>query len=348
MAKDQVLARLWIPEMDQQLLQKTAAIDQADAEVAQATAAIAQARAELATANALKLEADAEQLEKQGQLQLRETEHRRLKGLVDRDAVSRELLDEAEYQLAAARAAVKAAEARIKSAQAKEQAAGALIDKAHADRTVAEKRREAARADAEYVRTMMQYATITAPYNGIITRRWVDTGAFVQSAASGKTEPLFTLARVDRLRIVADIPEADAGLVQIGQPVQVSFSRGQPLPGKVVRFADALDSATRNMRTEIELNDAEKFLRPGLFGSVTIALADVPDALLLPANAVLTDAGKPCVLCIEDGQAKQREVELGLNEGGRVQVIRGLSAGSQVIIEGQNLVREGQAVEVIN
>jgi multidrug efflux pump subunit AcrA (membrane-fusion protein) len=97
----------------------------------------------------------------------------------------------------------------------------------------------------------------------------------IQSAASGKPDPLFTMVRVDRLRIIANLPESEASQVQVGLPVtfQENASRGespQPLAGRIVRLAEALDSATRTMRIEIELDAPSPALRPGMFGSISV------------------------------------------------------------------------------
>src|SRR5262249_58412589 len=155
----------------------------------------------------------------------------------------------------------------------------------------------------------LNYATIKAPFTGLLTRRLVDTGTFVQSAATGKVEPLFTVARVDRLRIIAEITEAEANLIRLGQAatLQMNASGGQQLSGKVVRYADALDSDTRNMRTEVELHDPVKTLRPGMFGSVTIMLADSPNSLMLPTGAPMPCRGKSAVLISHDRVAPHPE-----------------------------------------
>src|SRR5262249_14883242 len=144
----------------------------------------------------------------------------------------------------------------------------AKLTRATADIASARARQKVAQANLEHAVIMLSYATVRAPYDGIITRRLFDTGAFVQSAGAGKTEPLLTLARVDRLRLIADIPEAEAALVKIGQPAtfQLNAARGQALAGRVARFADALDSGTRTMRTEVELDGPATILRPGMFG----------------------------------------------------------------------------------
>ncbi len=290
--KDQVLAKLWLPELEKERELKEALQQQARADVK-------------------KYEAE---------LVFREAELARLEKMVKDKSIEEARLDEKRLQRDAVRAAIASAEARV----------------------------QVVLREKEYVEAMLGYAAITAPFKGILTRRLVDTRAFVQSATTGKGEPLFTVVRVDRLRIIADIPEAEASLVKIGQAAtfQANASRGQPLTGKVVRFADALDSGTRTMRTEVELDAQALTLRPGMFGSVSILLADFPDTLMLPTSALLTGGGKPAVLVVEDGKARRREVEPGLSEGGRVQVIRGLTGDEQVIADGKTPVRDGQAVEI--
>lgn len=335
--KDQVLAKLSVPEMEQERLQKAALVDQAKAEVGQAQASLNAADAMVEAAKA-KVEETRSQLARyEAELAYRKSEHERYVALVKERAVRRELEDEKLNQYRAAEAAHQAAKAALTTDQANLKVAQAKLTQVKADVASAKARLQVAQANLEHTVIMLSYATIKAPYEGVITRRLVDTGAFIQSAATGKAEPLFTLARVDRLRIVAHIPEAEASLVKIGQSAtfQVTAARGQPLIGKVVRFADALDSEGRTMRTEVELDGLAKTLRPGMFGSVTILLADFPDALMLPSSALLTGGRRPAVLIVEDGTTRRREVELGLNEGGRVQVIRGLTGDEQVVAEGK-------------
>jgi HlyD family secretion protein len=345
--KDQVLVKLSVPEMEQERQQKAALVDQAQAEQGQAEASLAAAEAMVQAAKA-KLEESASHVARyEAELAFRKGEYDRYDTLVKERAVRQELADEKLNQYRAAGAAHKAAKAALATDEANIKVEQAKSLKAKADVTSAKARLKVAQANHEQTVIMLNYATIKAPYDGVITRRLVDTGAFVQSAATGKAEPLFTLARVDRLRIIADIPEAEASQVKLGQTATllVNASRGQLLKGKVIRFADALDSGTRTMRTEVELDGPALMLRPGTFGSVTILLVDVPDALMLPTSAVVL-GGKPAVLVVEEGKARRREVELGFNEGGRVQVIGGLTGNELVIADGKTPAKDGQAVEV--
>jgi HlyD family secretion protein len=347
-SKDQVLAKLAVPEMEQERQQKAALVEQAQADVEQAEAFWKAAEAIVDAAKAKLDETGAQIARYEAELKYRKSEYERYVTLVKERAVRGELEDEKLNLFRAGQASLAAAKAALVTDQANIKVEQAKFFKAKADVTSAKARVKVAQANLEQTVIMLNYATIKAPYDGVITRRLVDTGAFVQSAATGKAEPLFTLARVDRLRIIADIPEAEASLVKLGQPATllVNASRGQQLNGKVIRFADALDSGTRTMRTEVELDGPAMILRPGTFGSVTILLGDFPDALMLPTGAVVPGSGKPAVLVVEEGKAHLREVELGLNEGGRVQVIRGLTVNDQVIADGKTSVRNGQAVEI--
>src|SRR5262249_36546066 len=176
--------------------------------------------------------------------------------------------------------------------------------------------------------------------------------AFVQSAAMGKPVPLFTIARVDRLRVITDIPESDSNWITIGQAatLRLDAARGHLFAGKVVRFADALDPATRTMRVEVELDRREKLpraLRPGLYGTLTITLEDIPDALTLPTSALVPSGEKPTVMVLEKGVARRREIALGINDGITMQVTKNLTRDDRVITDGKDVVRDGQPVEVV-
>ncbi len=348
-AKDQLLAKLSVPEMEQDRQQKAALVEQAKAELGQAEASLTAATAMVEAAKAKSDESTSHVARYEAELAFRKGEYDRYDTLVKERAVRQELADEKLNQYRAAGASHKAAQAALATDHANIEMEQAKLNKAKADVVSAKARLRVAQVNLEQTVIMLNFANIKAPYEGVITRRLVDTGAFVQSAATGNAEPLFTLARVDRLRIIADIPEAEAGLVKLGQTatLRVNAFHGQQLNGKVVRFADALDSGTRTMRTEVELDGPGMILRPGTFGSVTIILADLPDALMLPTSAVVADGGQAAVLIVEEGEARRREVELGLSEGGRVQVIGGLIGNEAVIADGKLSVHDGQAVEAV-
>jgi multidrug efflux pump subunit AcrA (membrane-fusion protein) len=115
----------------------------------------------------------------------------------------------------------------------------------------------------------------------LVTRRWVDSGDFVASAAAAKTEPLFTVERDDRLRITFDIPESESSLIAVGQPVTLTVDalRGRTFTGRVQRSAGILDPRTRTLRVEAELGQPDPVLRAGMYGMVTVTLVDTAQAI---------------------------------------------------------------------
>ena len=343
----QVLAELTIPEMQTQRAQKQAAIRQAEAGSRQAEAATEVARAGVQAAEARIVEVQASVKRYEAELTLAQSEFQRTQALVSRSAATASLLDEARSRLHAAEATLAMVRAQVKSSESALSQSRAELDKARADADTAAARVDVAEADLRNLEALMTYAVIRAPFAGIITRRLVDPGAFVQSAEARMADPIATLVRVDRKRIIVDLPESEAGWVQIGQPATFRYNSVGPrsLPGKVARITDALEFASRTMRTEIELDDPAE-IRPGIFGQATITLADYPDSLMLPSSALLTGAEKPAVMVVEDGRARRREVQVGLDDGVRVQILSGLDGDERVITEGKSSVRDGQEVEV--
>jgi RND family efflux transporter MFP subunit len=346
--KDQLLAELWIPEMVQGRLRQAALVDQAQSEVGEAEAAQKAAEALVEAALARSNQARSEVTRYEADLVYHKGEYERYLRLFNERAVQQDLVDKEYHQFQAAEAALAAARDAVGTAQANVKVEQARVIKAKADVESAKARAQVARANLEQTLILLDYAKILAPYQGVITRRLVDSGAFIQSAETRMSEPLFTIVRVDPLRIVTEIPEADSTWVKLGQPavLEVNGVPGRQFTGKVVRFADALDSVTRTMRTEVELDKPPSGLRPGMYGTVTVRLVDYPDALLLPTSALVISDGKPSVIVVEDGVARRRPIELGYNDGDRMQITRGLKGDEQVITDGKNSVREGQAVDI--
>ncbi len=272
--KDQMLAVLWIPEMDEERLIRVASVDEAAAAVLQMTAAVEAAESLVEAASAKLGEAQASVAHYESDVDFRRGEYDRIAQLVSREALNQALLDEKQNQLRSAEAALAAARAAVASAEANVQVEQARVQLAHANLAHAEAQRKLAEADLKKTDVLMSYAQLRAPFAGLITHRSVDTGAFVASAVGHGSAPLFTLSRVDRLRIVVDIPESQAPLIRLGQTATlvVDALKGQSFRGAVQRTAGVLDPRTRTLRVEAELDAPTDQLRPGMFGSLTIDL----------------------------------------------------------------------------
>jgi RND family efflux transporter MFP subunit len=346
--KDQLLAELWVPDMEQERVQKQALVEKVQAEVGQAEAALKAAEAMVGAAEAKVLEVSAFVAKHEADLVYHKGEYARYDQLFKDRAVQKEVVDKELNQLRTAEASLAAAKVSVTTAEASRKVEQAKPLQAQADLTGAKARLKVAHADMEQATILLRFGKITAPYDGIITRRLVHPGAFIQSGATGKADPVFTLAHVDRLRIVTEIPESDSAWIRLGQSatLQVDAARGQRFGGKVARRADALDKRSRTMLVEAELDAPTDLLRPGMYGSITITLADYPDAMLLPTSALLAGTDKPSVMIVSNGKAHRQEVGLGYNDGVRIQILRGLTGNEQVITDGKNTVREGQVVDI--
>ena len=274
--QDQVLAELWIPEMDQERLLRVASVEEAAAAVQQMQAAIVAAQS-LVDATAAKLrEAQASVAQYEADVQFRRSEYDRFVQLVEAKSLNQALVDEKRKQLSYAESALAAAHAGVASAEATVKVEKARLNQSEADLAHAEAQLKVAKAELKKTQVLMEYAKIRAPFAGLITRRHIDTGAFVASAASNKPESLFTLCIVDRWRIVVDVPESQSSLIHEGQPAEfkVDALKGMSFPAVVKRTTGVLDTRTRTLRVEAELKASAPELRPGMFGSLTIRFAD--------------------------------------------------------------------------
>lgn len=286
--KGQVLAELSIPEMQQELLQKQALVEQSKAAIRQTEAGVTSATAKIAAAKSSVSAAQSQvtaakaQLEKySADIAFAESEFSRITQLVNSRAANSGLQDEKQLQLSSARAALSSAQADVQSAQSQAlsiqsgvQVAEADLKQAEADLVFAQSQSKVAEAALGQTVALMEYATIKAPFDGGISQRGIDPGDFVMSAAEAKGEPLFTLNRVDKFRIIFDVPESSANQIKIGQKIELRLDsmKEHVFTGQVKRTAGQLDSRTRTLRVEAEVDKHEGKLQPGMFGMVTTTI----------------------------------------------------------------------------
>ncbi|MBI3073296.1 MAG: efflux RND transporter periplasmic adaptor subunit [Deltaproteobacteria bacterium] len=257
-------------------------------------------------------------------------------------------------------AAVKVAEAEVKrdelqsnrltaAARANREAiAPQRVEAAQAALAVSRARLAARRADVAYIEGLARDTVLRAPFDGVVTNRWVDPGAALQagSGVRGASSPLLVVENQDKLRVVVDVAEADVPAIRLAMPVSLSVRAdpGRVIKGAVSRTASALDPATRTMRVEIDLPNHERRLVVGMDLLATIDLGERPSALTLPAEAVRRDSRGTYVWLIGDGRAVRRDVGVGIDTGPRLEIRTGLRAGDAVVLWGHALLEEGQPV----
>lgn len=209
---------------------------------------------------------------------------------------------------------------------------------------------EMARATIERTRTLLDFAKITAPFPGIITQRFVDTGAFVPSATGGsaaQNAAIFTLMDYTTVRAQFAVPEMEALGVRNSLPVKVALDAipGKPFTGTVTRFAGALDESTRTMIVEADLPNPEGILRPGMYANVKLAIEKHTGTVLVPVEALLVEKTSASIFKIMDGKARKTAVKVGFNDGTSAEILEGLSDGEMVIVFGKTAISDGQPVK---
>jgi RND family efflux transporter MFP subunit len=217
--------------------------------------------------------------------------------------------------------------------RAKTQIAKADLGVAEANQAFAAAQVELGAATVEKIKTLLKYEQIVAPFDGVVARRLVNRGDLVQAATSTRPTPLFTVQRIDTMRVFCDVPEDDAPHLRLGDPALVKPAgfEGQPYVGKVTRFSLRLDPETRNMRTEIDLPNPEERLYPGMYAQVFLDMNTHPNALTLPAAAVGSDRGGNFVYTVTGDRITRVVVKIGLADNGNIEVTAGLADDAPVV-----------------
>lgn len=294
--------------------------------VQQAETALAQARARLG----VPLDGSADTIDPEKTSLVRQA-----RAVLDQARRQRERLAQLHRDGLLARADLDQIEADYRVAEARLQEAREEVRNRQA--VVAERRAALALAQQQ-----LEDATIRAPFDGAVRERQVSVGAYLDVG-----DPVATIVRVHPLRLRLTVPEREATSLRTGQRVRLR-QEGEAAPaaeGVLVRLSPAVDESTRTLLVEAEVPNEDGRLRPGAFATAEIIVDPEQPAVLVPASAVVSFAGVTRVFGIADGQVVEKRVQLGRRAGDRVEVVAGLSAGEQVILEPGSLTA-GQTVVV--
>ncbi|MFQ5807282.1 MAG: efflux RND transporter periplasmic adaptor subunit [Phycisphaerae bacterium] len=317
--KGDLLARLSVPEMADELRRAEALLNAKQARVHALRAKAEQALRKVETARA-------EVQRQAAQRELDALNLKRKQELHEGDAIPEQALDEARSALAISEAQLQIARAKVAGAEAEKQAIDADGEAAAAEVAVTE-------AELKRLTTLMAYAALKAPFDGVITVRNVDHGTFVRSAANGAATPLLRIAKTDRIRIVLEIPESDAPYTRVGTEVEINVKAlsTQLLSGVVSRTAGAVKPETRTMRAEVDLGNTDGRFTPGMYARVSVKLESKARALLIPSKALRVQGKDTVVLVVADGVAKFKRVEVGYDDGIWAEILSGLEGGEMII-----------------
>jgi RND family efflux transporter MFP subunit len=345
----QLLAELAVPELDEEFKQHEAMARQAEAEVTQSQKALAASTAGVASAQAFVAEAKAVLARAQALHDRWQSEAARTARLVTGGVIDAQTRDETLNQFKAAEAGKAEATAKVASREAAVVKAEADRDKSTADIAAAEARRDVARAGVRRMEALRSHMRIAAPYDGVLTRRSAATGDFI--TADGK-HALFAVARIDPVRVVVNVPEADAALVTPGRAMRITFPNAPLINTTIARTSWALAPGARTLRAEADLANADGTLRPGMFATTRIT-ADLPADWALPATALVTINDEPMTHLVENGKAIRVAVQVLRGDGQFTQVKQYKRAGAkdwtpftgvEMVASPASAITDGQAV----
>lgn len=241
------------------------------------------------------------------------------------------------------------AQQELDDAQAKDLEAEAQVASAKSALSAAQQEFEVAEANKKQVSALSDYTQISAPFTGVVTNRYADTGALVAAGTSSSTQamPVVRLAQVSTLRLVLPVPESVAAQIHVKDPVKVHVQAlNEEIQGRVSRFADSLDQQTRTMETEIDCENRDGRLMPGMYTESELSLRQKPNALTLPLEAVVRNGDDATVLAVNSQNIlEERHVQLGLEDNSRVEALSGLSEGDRVVIGNRSQFHSGQKVQ---
>jgi RND family efflux transporter MFP subunit len=306
----QLLATLEIPEMQDDLTRAAASVDEANAE-------LATARDELQRAESAH---DMAHLSYSRVLDVSKKE----RGLVPQqdvdEAHSRDLV--AEAQVSAAKSHITACEQRIRVSQ----------------------------AEQSRFKTLFQYAVITAPFTGVVTKRYANSGSLIQAGTASQTQamPVIRLSENGLLRLALPVPESAVPLIHLGEPVDVRVSAlHRSFPGRVARFSGQVDQSTRTMKTEVDVPNPTLTLVPGMYAEVDLITEQRKNVLSVPMEAVDGSGNSARVFTVQPSGAIQIvPVGLGIETARQVEIRSGdLKDGDDVVVGSRSGLRDGNKVQ---
>jgi HlyD family secretion protein len=322
--KGDVLAELSVPEEVEELHRREATAKLAVAEVLAAEKALEAAVADEKKAEANVRQTEATKVRADANLERWKADFVRTEQARKRSAASDNDYDVSLQQLRTAEASLAEAKAGIDSATAAQASAKAARVRAEAAVGVANAQVAVAEADARRQSEWLKYATVRAPYAGIVSERHVEVGQYVTTPTAGSVQPpLFVVIRTDPVRIFVDVPESEAVLISENMPVMVRIQvHGDiEIPGRVSRMSWALDQTSRTLRVQVDLPNPDEALRSGMFAVVRFC-TERPGAWLVPSSVVVTTDEQPYAVRVENGKAIRTPVKTGSRQGGMVEILQ--------------------------
>jgi RND family efflux transporter MFP subunit len=251
-------------------------------------------------------------------------------------------------QAAAARPGL-IAQQELDNAQAQDLSAQAQVDSARAALAAAQQHMGAATADQQSVEALENYTNVTAPIAGVVIWRYADTGALIQGGTNSNDQalPIVRLSQSSLLRLRVPVPENNVEYVHAGDQLEVRVDAiSRSFTGKIVRFTRNVNFETRTMETEIDVDNKDLSIAPGMYANTLLKLEDRRNVITIPVEALVLNGNQQKVYVLDDNNRIHiRSVLVGLEGQKLAEIVSGLSPGDRVVLGGQENYREGQQVD---
>jgi RND family efflux transporter MFP subunit len=243
------------------------------------------------------------------------------------------------------------AQQELDDAESKDLSSESQVDAAKAAAAAAEQHAEVAHTDNDRVQALKNYTNVVAPLDGVIVWRYADTGALIQSGTNSNEQdiPIVRLSQSGLLRLRMPIPENDVQYVHVGDPMQVRVDAiGRSFTGKIVRFTRDVNFETRTMETEVDVENQDLSISPGMYANTEMQLARASNVTTIPVEALVLKGNQESVYSLDaSNRVHIRNVEVGLSGSKLAEIKSGLQPGDRVILGGQENYSEGEEVSPI-
>ncbi len=239
------------------------------------------------------------------------------------------------------------AQQEIDDSVAKDRASEAQVEAAKSALSAAQQQLDVSKANRSQMGAMWDYSHIVAPFDGVVTWRYADTGALVQAGTSNASaQPVVKLAQVQMLRLRVPVPEALTPSIRLGSPAEVTVkATNEQFTAKVSRFTDSLDRSTRTMQVEFDIPNANGHLSPGMYADVILQVKHDAQALTVPVQATKQADGKTTVLVLDaNNHVSSRTIATGIEAPSSIEVVSGLKEGDRVILGNLGAYHDGELV----
>ncbi|MGC2479217.1 MAG: efflux RND transporter periplasmic adaptor subunit [Candidatus Sulfotelmatobacter sp.] len=240
------------------------------------------------------------------------------------------------------------AQQEVDDAQGKDVAASAQVDAGQAGLEAAQSQLAVTKAKLVHDQSLFDYSRITAPFSGVVTERYANLGTLVQAGTGSSTQamPIVRLSQDDLFRLVIPVPESYVRYIHVGDHVDVRVpSLNRTFPGKVARFSVDVREDTRTMHTEVDVENPQRVLLPGLYADADLSLDRKDDVPTVPVQALNHERDKTTVFVVNrNDELDDRTVQLGLQTANDAEIVSGLNEGDQVVVSDRSGLKTGQKV----